>query len=312
MKGGHVDREVFADAAVEHRGRDGAAAELLLRFVQAEEDHALHAREAVAHVGEVVDPHRAGIMTSRRLVARAGFAISIALAAACDHDRAAASVVAPTSSPNVASSAAPPTAIDVRYVAIGDSFTEGTGSPKVDAFPVRVEARLAAKGVKVEVLNLGVNGFTTSDVIEVELPRLRAFSPSFATLAIGANDIVRGGSIDAYRENVRSIFDAIRAAGVASDHVVALPQPDWSASPVARDFGDPRALHEAIVRFNSALREEVEARGGRYLDLFPEMTEEAARGEIARDGLHPSARAYDAWAEAIAPTVPIDPRPDAR
>lgn len=61
-------------------------------------------------------------------------------------------------------------------------------------------------------------------------------------------------------------------APIASAAVVyALPQPDWSLS---------RA-------------------GASYVDIFPLMRDQMRRGMLAPDGLHPSAAAYAAWAEAL-------------
>ncbi len=80
----------------------------------------------------------------------------------------------------------------IRYLALGDSFTAGTGSTPADAFPVRLAERLRARGVPVTLENLGVNGYTTDDLVARELPRLVPFAPTMVTLAIGANDLVHG------------------------------------------------------------------------------------------------------------------------
>ncbi len=190
-----------------------------------------------------------------------------------------------------------PTAI--RYLALGDSFTAGTGSRPDDAFPVRLVARLRARGAAVALENLGVNGYTTDDLVARELPRVASFAPTLVTLAIGANDLVRGSSLERYRAQVRGILAAIVTAGVPAGRVYVLPQPDWSRSPAAADFGDPGALRAKIEAFNDALQAEAAAVGARWVDLFPRMREEAQAGMIAADGLHPAARAYDEWAEAL-------------
>jgi lysophospholipase L1-like esterase len=143
-----------------------------------------------------------------------------------------------------------------------------------------------------------VNGYTTGDVIAEELLQLAGFGPTFVTLAIGANDIVHGSTPGEYRGRVRQILTALRAAGVK--RIVTLPQPDWSLSPVAGSFGDPAAIHARIVEANAILRDETAAAGATYVDLFPLMESHARAGHIARDGLHPSAEAYDAWAEELA------------
>lgn len=187
---------------------------------------------------------------------------------------------------------APPSA---RYLALGDSFTIGTGGTPDRAFPARLAARASCK---VELRNLGVNGYTTGDVIDEELPALPGFAPTFVTLAIGANDIVRGSGVDGYRARVRQILAAVHAAGVK--RIVTLPQPDWSKSPAARAFGEPAAIHARIVEANAVLRDETAAAGGTYVDLFPLMESQARAGRLAGDGLHPSTEAYDAWAEELA------------
>ncbi len=155
--------------------------------------------------------------------------------------------------------------IPKRFLALGDSFTIGTG---------------------------------TSD----ELPHLASFDPTVVTLLIGANDIVRGANADRYRRQLRSIYERIhREAPHAS--MIALPQPDWSLSPAGSGYGDGGVIVRAIERFNAIAREEAERAGGSWIDLFPLMREQAEKKMFAPDGLHPSAEAYAAWARALATTM---------
>lgn len=157
-----------------------------------------------------------------------------------------------------------------RYLALGDSFTIGTGVAPAQSFAARLVDRWTAAGCALRLENVAVNGYTTNDLIDRELPSLTTFHPTFVTIAIGANDIVRGHAIDAYRENVRRILDAAKDSGA---RVVVLPQPDWSRSPSAASIGTQAALAASIADFNAAL---------------------------AGDGLHPSTEAYDAWAAEMA------------
>lgn len=188
-----------------------------------------------------------------------------------------------------------------RYLALGDSFTIGTGGAPARAFPARLGDRWTAQGCAVELQNVAVNGYTTDDVIAHQLPVLGTFRPTFVTVAIGANDIVQGHGIEAYRANVRRILDAALATGA---RVVVLPQPDWSRSPMATSFGAAAALDETITRFNAALAEEARAKRAQWVDLVPLMRTQAASGMVAGDGLHPSADAYDAWAAELARVLP--------
>ncbi|WP_437519981.1 SGNH/GDSL hydrolase family protein [Sorangium sp. So ce726] len=207
----------------------------------------------------------------------------------------------PRSAPTGASEDVAPTRglQEIRYLALGDSFTAGTGNQPADAFPSRLAELWRAQGRRVTLKNVAVNGYTTEDVQEREIPEVAPFRPTLVTLAAGANDYVRRWSADAYRSRVRVLLRSIIDAGVAPDRIVALPQPDWSLSPAAASFGDPRQIGADIVAFNTILRDEARAAGARYVDLYPLMHRQAEAQMLASDGLHPSARAHAEWAAAL-------------
>jgi acyl-CoA thioesterase-1 len=192
--------------------------------------------------------------------------------------------------------------IPERFLALGDSFTIGTGTTPDRSFPA-VLARLWTEGGRAVVLaNPAVNGYTTDDLIQYELSLVVSFRPTLMTLLVGANDIVQGSSDDRYRGQLRSIHERIRAD--ASDtRVVGLPQPDWSLSPAGSGFGERSAIARKIERFNEIARNEAKRAHAVWIDLFPLMREQARKGMVAADGLHPSAEAYAEWAQALARTA---------
>ncbi len=187
-----------------------------------------------------------------------------------------------------------------RYVALGDSFTIGTGSPPYRSMPARLAEKWQAAGCPVVLENLGVNGYTTGDLIAKELPRVRPFAPTVATLAIGANDIVQGETPEAYRARVKEILAALVAGGLAPARILVLPQPEWSASPAAHGLGSETAQAAQIALFDRILREEAVAVGARWVDLTARMHQQAAAQMLADDLLHPNADAYAEWAADIA------------
>lgn len=185
----------------------------------------------------------------------------------------------------------------VRYLALGDSFTIGTGGAPDLAFPAQLRRMLLKRGVDVRLENVAVNGYSTRELIAEELEALARFRPDTVTLAVGANDIVRHDDEAEYRRNLERIFRAIADAKVKK--VLVLPQPDWSQSPVSGGFGARDALRARIERYNTILSEEAKRAGATYVDLFPQFVEQAKAGLIAPDGLHPSSKAYAAWAAAL-------------
>lgn len=192
----------------------------------------------------------------------------------------------------------------IRYLALGDSFTIGTGITPDKAFPAMLAARLRTNGHTVELLNPAVNGYTTDDLIARELPHIPVFKPTFVTLLIGANDIVRGGSDDKrYRGQLRRIYAQLREDGIPGNSIIGLPQPEWSRSPAASPYGTTEALLTRIAHFNAIAMDEAETAGARYVDLYPLMHRQAAAEMLATDGLHPNAEAHEEWARALAEKV---------
>jgi acyl-CoA thioesterase I len=189
--------------------------------------------------------------------------------------------------------------IPERFLALGDSFTIGTGTTPDRSFPGVLARLWIERGRSVVLSNPAVNGCTTDDLIAEELPLVHSFGPTLITVLIGANDIVRTSSDDRYRHQLRSIHERIRA-DAPDARVIALPQPDWSLGPAGSGFGEPGPVARMIERFNEIARNEAERAGALWLDLFPLMREQGRRKMFAADGLHPSAEAYAEWARELA------------
>lgn len=185
-----------------------------------------------------------------------------------------------------------------RYLALGDSFTIGTGTTPDRSFPAVLVDRWSDRGLQCDLRNPAVNGYTTDDLIREELALVASYRPDLVTVLIGANDIVAGSGEERYRAQLRRIHDRI-VADAPGARRFALPQPDWSLTPAGASFGDPARIARTIERFNDIAREEAERAGAGYVDIFPLMREQMRSGMTAPDGLHPSAEAYAAWADAL-------------
>ena len=196
--------------------------------------------------------------------------------------------------------------IPERFLALGDSFTIGTGTTPDRSFPGLLAQAWRENSAHVELLNPAVNGYTTHDLIVDELPALASFRPTLITLLIGANDIVQGRDERGYRAQLARIYERIRTDAPAA-RTFALPQPGWSAAPAAAGFGDPAAIARIIERFNAVAEEEAVRFGAHWIDLFPLMRRQGAQAMFAPDGLHPSAEAYAEWARELATALASSP-----
>jgi acyl-CoA thioesterase I len=190
----------------------------------------------------------------------------------------------------------------VRYLALGDSYTIGTGaSSPAHSWPAIIAQRLRQQtGTEVDLDNPAVNGFTTLDLIKHELPLVAQLKPALVTILIGVNDLVRDRSPDGYRASLVKIYDQVAKEKAHDGRVFAVSIPNWSVVPAAREFGDPERIRDLTDTFNDIAREEAERRGFGWIDITAAGLSGLGTPDwIASDGLHPGDNQYAAWAEVI-------------
>jgi lysophospholipase L1-like esterase len=135
---------------------------------------------------------------------------------------------------------------------------------------------------------------------------LRAIDPPYdmVSLLIGVNNQYRGYDIDKYREEFMFLLNkAIEYAGGDPTHVIVLSIPDWGITPFA--WGrDTAQIANEIDAFNTVNREESQKANVHYVDITPISRD--ATGEpslLAPDGLHPSGKMYEKWAQLVLPVT---------
>lgn len=192
----------------------------------------------------------------------------------------------------------------LRYVALGDSYTIGMSVAAQERFPDQLVAALGrAEPTLTLVANLATNGYTSRDVIDVELPALEAYDPEFVTLLIGVNDVVQGAAPDQYEANVTTILNEVLTL-VPRERLVVVTIPDYTVTPQGSNYGDPAAQSAAIRANNAAMTRLVGDRGVAIVDIFDISFEAATdRTLVADDGLHPSGTQYARWVERLLPVV---------
>ncbi|MFO8035470.1 MAG: SGNH/GDSL hydrolase family protein [Anaerolineales bacterium] len=192
-----------------------------------------------------------------------------------------------------------------RFLALGNSYTIGTGVPASERWPRQLSASIREAGFNLEdPLIIAKNGWTSGDVLHA-LGKRRLQGPfHLASLQIGVNDQYDGLSIEAYETNLQKILDIIYPLTAGDPaRIIALSIPDWSATPFAE--GQDRARIAAEIQsFNEINRRLTHALGAHYLDITP-LSREAGENRtlLAEDGLHPSGDMYQRWVEALLPVA---------
>src|SRR5438128_10904423 len=87
----------------------------------------------------------------------------------------------------------------IHYLALGDSYTIGTGATHESRnFPSLLAARVeAATSRRVALGHPAVNGFTTIELIARELGYISDLKPDMVSVIIGVNVHVQGRSVEA-------------------------------------------------------------------------------------------------------------------
>ena len=193
----------------------------------------------------------------------------------------------------------------IRYAVIGDSYSCGEGAKPTESWPAVMTQHLKSQGVNVELVsNPSVTGWTTKDAIDKELPKYVNSNPNFATLLIGVNDWVQGVDETAFRNRLSYLLDSMLAVLPNKKRLLVVTIPDFGVTPTGPKYARGRNIHEGITQFNKIVTEEAHKRGLQVVDIFP-LSKNIGHDKslVAKDGLHPSAKAYAEWERIIFPAA---------
>lgn len=107
-----------------------------------------------------------------------------------------------------------------RIMFFGNSLTAGYGLEEGEDFPSIIRNRIDSLGMDYDVINAGLSGETTSNGLERISWVLREPVDIFV-LELGANDMLRGTSVAATHQNLRSILDVVNEKSPGAKIIVA-------------------------------------------------------------------------------------------
>ena len=193
----------------------------------------------------------------------------------------------------------------IRYAVVGDSYSCGEGAKPSESWPALLTQHLKTQGLDVDLVsNPSVTGWTTKDAIDKELPKFVSSNPNFATLLIGVNDWVQNVDETAFRNRVSYLLDSMLAILPNKKRLLIVTIPDFGVTPTGPKYAHGRNIHEGIANFNKIVTEEARKRGLSVVDIFPVSKKMGHdKSLVAKDGLHPSARAYAEWEKLIFPAA---------
>ncbi len=190
-----------------------------------------------------------------------------------------------------------------RYLALGDSFTEGVGDHDasrpngVRGWADRVAEELAAGTDDFGYANLAIRGRKLIPVIEEQLDRGLALRPDLITMYAGANDLLRPKvDIDVIMARYDDAIGKLAASGAT---VVLFTGFDLGFAPVFRH------LRGRVATYNEIVREIVDQHGAVLVDYWRRREYRDYRlWDI--DRMHMSAAGHHHMAGIVLETLGLD------
>jgi lysophospholipase L1-like esterase len=193
----------------------------------------------------------------------------------------------------------------VSYLALGDSYTIGTGIEEENNWPTQLSEALINKGLRVDKTEvIAVNGWTTTDLKNGIAEASPDSSFDLVSLLIGVNNQYQGLDIELYRTEFRELLEqSIAFARGDTSRVFVISIPNYGVTPFG-EYGNPEVIGEEIAFYNNIAEEMSRDFGISFVNITP-ISEEAEDDNslLASDNLHPSSEMYEMWIEKMLPTV---------
>jgi lysophospholipase L1-like esterase len=189
----------------------------------------------------------------------------------------------------------------LKYLALGDSYTIGESVAEDQRWPVQLVKALTKEGnLFGEPKIIATTGWRTDDLKNAIFKEKPSTDYDLVSLLIGVNNQYQGKSAEAYAPEFEELLKmAIAFAGGDKSKVFVVSIPDYGFTPFGKDKQEK--ITKELNEFNRVNKEIASKLGVKYFNI----TEISRRGVkdpelIANDGLHPSGKMYEEWTKLIA------------
>lgn len=188
----------------------------------------------------------------------------------------------------------------VSMLALGDSYTIGESVVMDERWPHQFVAALKTQNIKAEEPDyIARTGWTTQQLIQgIDIQLDRDKSYNLVSILIGVNNQYQGLDISIYKPELEKIIKlALAIVRQDASKIFIVSIPDYAFTP----FGEGKeAVSKKIDEYNAINRELAGKYNISHIDITPiSRTGLNKPSLVAGDGLHPSGKQYELWAEAI-------------
>jgi len=177
---------------------------------------------------------------------------------------------------------------DIDILLMGDSIT--------DWWRNKGKAQFAKYWEPLKTANFGIAGDTTQGVLwRMDNGELDGYTPKLMMLMIGTNNIGRN-TPEEIAEGVKAVVGRFRAKHAEAKVLLLGVFPRSTAKSPQRT---------AVNNINKIISTYDDGKFIKYMDIGDKFLDKegAIPKDVMNDGLHPTAKGYEIWAEAVMPTV---------
>lgn len=197
---------------------------------------------------------------------------------------------------------------NVRFLALGDSYTIGESVPKASRWPFQLIDSLHHLGIDgLEPSIIATTGWRTDDLKKAISKAKLKPEYSLVSLLIGVNNFYQNKTAEAFAPEFEELLlTAIRLAKGIKSSVFVVSIPDYGYTPFGKE--NQEKITKGINSFNETSKKITEKLGVKYINI----TDISRRGLnepdlVATDGLHPSEKMYAEWVSRILSESTIEP-----
>ncbi|MDP7989410.1 SGNH/GDSL hydrolase family protein [Bacillus sp. MHSD_36] len=189
-----------------------------------------------------------------------------------------------------------------RFVAIGDSFTEGIGD-EVEGIALKswVDHFVQLCAFDIEYANFAKRGLVTKEIRSQQLEKALTFNPDLVSLIAGANDVLKGRwNHQEYKDDMEYMIDTL----IKTDADIIIGNlPDFT---IRLPFSSEKkqVLKEQLLEANEVIRSLSKEYKLHYVDFWNHhlVNDDTV---WSKDLIHPNSKGYVKVAEVIYSSIPV-------
>ncbi|EEK62046.1 Lipase/acylhydrolase with GDSL-like motif [Bacillus cereus 172560W] len=189
-----------------------------------------------------------------------------------------------------------------RFVAIGDSFTEGIGD-EVEGIALKswVDHFVQLCEKDIEYANFAKRGLVTEEIRLQQLEKALTFNPDLVSLIAGANDVLKGRwNHDVYKNDMEFMIDTLSKAG--ADIIIA-NLPNFTVRlPFASE--KKQEIKEQLLEANEVIHSLSREYKLHHVDFWNHHLVND-NTLWSKDLIHPNSKGYVKVAELIFSSLPV-------